>query len=66
MQAGVDSSWLVLADSKLGAEIGRVLGDDSRVTVLSPSVLAEDADDAALTERPRRGHPRAVRAVCVA
>jgi phthiocerol/phenolphthiocerol synthesis type-I polyketide synthase B len=49
-QAGVDSSWLVLADSKVGVEIGRVLGDDSRVTVLSPSVLAEGADDAALTE----------------
>jgi len=49
-EAGVDSSWLVLADSELGAEIGRVLGDDSRVTVLPPSVLADDIDDAVLTE----------------
>jgi phthiocerol/phenolphthiocerol synthesis type-I polyketide synthase B len=49
-EAGVDSSWLVLADSEVGAEIGRVLGDESRVTVLSPSVLAEDTDGAALTE----------------
>ena len=49
-EAGGDSSWLVLADSELGAEIGRVLGDDSRVTVLPPMVLAEDTDDAALTE----------------
>jgi phthiocerol/phenolphthiocerol synthesis type-I polyketide synthase B len=49
-EAGVDSSWLVLANSNVSAEIGRVLGDDSRVTVLSPSALAEDADDAVLTE----------------
>jgi phthiocerol/phenolphthiocerol synthesis type-I polyketide synthase B len=49
-EAGVDSSWLVLADAEVGAEIGRVLGDESRVTVLSPSVLAEDADGAALTD----------------
>ena len=43
-------AWLVVADSELGAEIGRVLGDDSRVTVLPPSVLAEDADKAALAD----------------
>ena len=49
-QAGVDSWWLVFADSELGAEIGRVLGDDSRVTVLPPSLLAEDTDEAALTD----------------
>ena len=49
-QAGVDSCWLVLADSELGAEIGRVLGDDSRVTVLPRSVLAEDTDKAALAD----------------
>ena len=49
-QADVDSSWLVLADSELGAEIGRVLGDDSRVTVLPPSVLADDTDKAALAD----------------
>ena len=45
-----DSVWLVLADSGLGAEIGRVLGDDSRVTVLPPSVLADDTDSAALAD----------------
>jgi hypothetical protein len=28
-QSDADSWWLVLADSELGAEIGRVLGDDS-------------------------------------
>ena len=49
-QATVDSWWLVVADSELGAEIGRVLGDDSRVTVLPPSMLAEDADKAALAD----------------
>ena len=48
--ATVDSGWLVVADSELGAEIGRVLGDDSRVTVLPPSMLAEDADKAALAD----------------
>ena len=31
--ADVDSLWLVLADSEIGAEVGRVLGGDSRVTV---------------------------------
>ena len=40
----------MIADSELGAEIGRVLGDDSRVTVLPPSVLADDADEAALAD----------------
>ena len=45
-----DGSWLVFADAPLGAEIGRVLGQDSRVTLLTPSVLAEDADRAALLD----------------
>ena len=49
-QADVDSWWLVVADAELGAGIGRVLGDDSRVTVLPPSMLAEDADKAALAD----------------
>ena len=49
-QADADSLWLVLADSELGAEIGRVLGDDSRVTVLPPSMLANDIDKAALAD----------------
>jgi phthiocerol/phenolphthiocerol synthesis type-I polyketide synthase B len=49
-EAGVDSWWLVLADSEVGAEIGSVLGDDSRVTVLPPSVLAADTDEAVLRD----------------
>lgn len=47
---GADSQWLVIADSELGTEIGRILGDDSRVTVLAPSALAEGADDAVITD----------------
>jgi phthiocerol/phenolphthiocerol synthesis type-I polyketide synthase B len=47
-QTDVDSWWLVFADSELGAEIGRILNDRSRVTVLPPSMLAEDTEDAAL------------------
>ncbi|MFG1935381.1 SDR family NAD(P)-dependent oxidoreductase [Mycobacterium sp. NPDC048908] len=47
-QTNVDSWWLVFGDPGLGAEIGRVLGDDSRVTVLPPSMVAEDTDKTAL------------------
>ena len=43
-QKDVDSSWLVVADSELGAEIGHLLGDESAVTVLPSSLLAEGAD----------------------
>ena len=46
----VDSSWLVIADSELGAEVGRVLGDDSDVTVLPSSLLADDTDATALID----------------
>ena len=49
-QKDVDSSWLVVADSELGAEIGRVLGDDSAVTVAPSSLLAEGTDATALTD----------------
>jgi len=49
-QAGVDSSWLVVGDSEIGAEIGRVLGDDARVTVVPPSTLTDDFDNTALTD----------------
>jgi acyl transferase domain-containing protein len=45
-----DGSWLVVADADLGAEIGRVLGEDSRVTVVAPSALADDPDGAALLD----------------
>ena len=48
--ADADSVWLVLAGSELGAEIGRLLGDASRVTVLPPSVLANDVDKGALAD----------------
>ncbi len=44
-----NDSWLVVAEGGVGAEIGRVLGDDSGVTILAPSVLA-DADQAALSD----------------
>ena len=56
-----DSSWLVIADSELGAEIGHVLGDDSDVTVLPPSLLADDTDADGTHRRPCRSHPCALR-----
>ncbi len=46
----LDSSWLVIADSELGAEIGHVLDDDFAVTAAPSSLLAEDADPTALTD----------------
>jgi phthiocerol/phenolphthiocerol synthesis type-I polyketide synthase B len=49
-QVDADSSWLVIADSELGAEIGHVLGDNPDVTVLPSSLLAEDTDATALTD----------------
>lgn len=48
--AAVDSSWLVVAEPELGEEMGLVFGDDAEVTVLPPSLLAEDTDAAALTD----------------
>ena len=41
-------SWLVLGDADVGVELGQVLGVDSRVAVLAPSVLEGDGDPAAL------------------
>jgi phthiocerol/phenolphthiocerol synthesis type-I polyketide synthase B len=38
-----DDSWLLIADAPLGAEIGRLLGGGSSVTVVPPSALAEGA-----------------------
>ncbi|MGH3561463.1 MAG: SDR family NAD(P)-dependent oxidoreductase, partial [Mycobacterium sp.] len=49
-ESGADSGWLVLGDFEFGAEIGRAPGDASRVAVLPPSALAEDADQAALAD----------------
>jgi acyl transferase domain-containing protein len=43
-----EDSWLVLADADVGAEWGQVLGIDSRIAVLAPSVLDEDGNNAAL------------------
>ncbi len=42
--AGADDHWLVIADSDLGAEIGRRLGADAAVTVAAPSELTDDPD----------------------
>ncbi len=44
VQAGVESSWVVVGDPDIGAEIGRAIGDESRVTVLSPSTLTDGSD----------------------
>jgi phthiocerol/phenolphthiocerol synthesis type-I polyketide synthase B len=49
-QKDIDSSWLVVADSELGTEIGHVLGDDFAATVLPSSLLADDTDAAAITD----------------
>jgi phthiocerol/phenolphthiocerol synthesis type-I polyketide synthase B len=45
-----DTYWLVVADPELGAEIGAVLGDESRVTTLAPSTLADGTASPALAE----------------
>jgi phthiocerol/phenolphthiocerol synthesis type-I polyketide synthase B len=49
-QKDVDSSWLVVADSELAAEIGHLLGQDSDVTVLASSLLADDTEATALID----------------
>ncbi len=45
-----DSSWLVITDSGLGDEIGRVLGDEFAATVEPTSLLADGADPTAITD----------------
>lgn len=40
---GGDQTWLVIADSAIGAELGRRLGD-AAVTVVDPDELADDPD----------------------
>ncbi len=45
-----DSSWLVITDSGLGPEIGRVLGDEFAADVEPTSLLAEGADPTAITD----------------
>ncbi len=43
-----DSVWLVVGDAALAAELGRVLGDASRVTALPAATLDDDAGSATL------------------
>ena len=38
-----DDSWLLIVDAPLGAELGRLLGGGSSVTVVPPSALAKGA-----------------------
>ncbi|MGA8544588.1 MAG: type I polyketide synthase [Mycobacterium sp.] len=49
-RADADSSWMVITDSELGAELGHVLGDGSDVTVLPASLLAEAGEVEAITD----------------
>jgi phthiocerol/phenolphthiocerol synthesis type-I polyketide synthase B len=49
-QSPAEGSWLVVADGAVGAEIARVLGKGGSVTVVAPSVLAEDGDGTALVD----------------
>jgi acyl transferase domain-containing protein len=48
--AAGDGSWLVFAEAALSAEIGHVLGQDSRVAMMAPAVLADAADGPALLD----------------
>ena len=45
-----DATWLVISDSALGDEIGRVLGDEYAATVEPTSLLADGADPTAITD----------------
>ena len=45
-----DSSWLVITDSGLGPEIGRVLGDEFAAAEEPTSLLADGADPTAITD----------------
>jgi phthiocerol/phenolphthiocerol synthesis type-I polyketide synthase B len=49
-QTTPEGSWLVVGDAGLGVEIGHALGAHPRVTVVAPTLLAEDADRAALVD----------------
>jgi phthiocerol/phenolphthiocerol synthesis type-I polyketide synthase B len=49
-QTELDSSWLVIADSELGAEVGHLLGQHSDVTVLPSSLLAKGTEATALVD----------------
>jgi phthiocerol/phenolphthiocerol synthesis type-I polyketide synthase B len=45
-----EGRWLVVADAALGAQFSRTLDGDDALTVLPPSVLADDAGRAALAD----------------
>ncbi|WP_343572003.1 type I polyketide synthase [Mycobacterium sp.] len=45
-----DASWLVITDSGLGEEIGRVLGDEHAATPAPTSLLADGVDPSAITD----------------
>ncbi|AGB26048.1 polyketide synthase family protein [Mycobacterium sp. JS623] len=45
---GANDYWLVVAEDSLGAALGRILGDDSRLKLLTHSTLSGHADQAAL------------------
>jgi phthiocerol/phenolphthiocerol synthesis type-I polyketide synthase B len=47
-RSGANDYWLVVAEADLGAAIGRLVGDDTRVTLLTPSALSDHADPATL------------------
>jgi phthiocerol/phenolphthiocerol synthesis type-I polyketide synthase B len=44
------ATWLVVGDTGLCAEMVRVVGAESRVSLLAPTALAEETDPAALSE----------------
>lgn len=53
LPAGQDDdggAWLVIGAPELAAELGRALGDQSRVTSLSPETLADDTGRSALVD----------------
>jgi phthiocerol/phenolphthiocerol synthesis type-I polyketide synthase B len=49
-KSDTDSSWLVITDSGLGDEIGRVLDDEFAATVEPTALLADGADPTAITD----------------
>jgi phthiocerol/phenolphthiocerol synthesis type-I polyketide synthase B len=49
-KADADASWLVITDSDLGDEIGRVLGDEFAAATEPTSLLAAGADPSAITD----------------
>jgi len=45
-----DAAWLVITDSGLGEEIGRVLGDENAAAVEPTALIADGADPSAITD----------------